>query len=541
MISLVNRARQRVSRIVRKWDVEAPARRFMAFCRRKWPQRRMAGRDSVVLLGLFASKPSIICYAYVANHLAEMHGARIESYQFLGRVNPLLRKLYESFGARFSLDIEGAASAESEIQARVDEILSGLKTKWDVMKLTVDGLLIGDQVYDSYLRFYNESTLQIDDPRFRQVLVHALQILHATRDYLARTRVAAFITDDFSYINAGIITRLMFRAGVPMYVVNVCDPFSISQVDAEPSGTGEYYPPPIVNPYYAFPKLFDRLSAEEKEAAILKARHALEARLSGVFCPLVQMPSTTYAASNERALHEGPEPRILVMLHDFVDSPHGFRNMLFPDFFEWIVFVLERAEKTNFRWYVKPHPSGLDPGRSTMNEANDKVVEELKRRFPKITFLPPATSNQQILNDGVTAMFSVHGTAGHEYAYRDVPVVFCGDNPHIAYDFCLNAKTLEEYEQYIFTADRLRVSIDKRAIEEFFYMYYFYYSDKRSSSANPIDERVFAAPDWESRINRPEIYDEFLAGVTRERERSVGEYLRQVLGEAPQSATSQKL
>jgi len=52
-----------------------------------------------------------------------------------------------------------AAVHENRVQAQATEILSGLKTKWDVMRITVDGVLIGDQVYDSYLRFFNEPTV----------------------------------------------------------------------------------------------------------------------------------------------------------------------------------------------------------------------------------------------------------------------------------------------------------------------------------------------------------------------------------------------
>lgn len=525
MTGLVARTCQHATRVAKRWAAEAPARRFMAFCRQRWPHRDPAPRDSVVLVGLFASYPLIFCYAYVTNHLAKMAGSRIESYQFLGSVNPLVGRLYEAFGARFGLSMADAAPHEGLVQTQAAEIYPGLKTKWDVMKITVDGVLIGDQIYDSYLRFYNEPTVRLDDPRLRELLVQALRIFHATRDYLARNRVSAFLTDDFSYINSGIITRLMFLAKVPVYAVLFGEPFSLMRCDPEPSGAGHQFPPPAIYPYYAFPQLFQKLSETEREEGVEKSRRALEERFSGKFCPLVKVAGTTYAASNERVLDDGTSPRILVMLHDFVDSPHGYREMLFPDFVEWLEFLLTRAEKTPFRWYVKPHPCTADPSRAAMNLANDKAVADLKRRFPWVTVLSAETSNKQILDDGVSAMFTVHGTAGHEYAYHGVPVVYCGDNPHIAYDFNIHAKTLEEYEGYILHADRLQVPIDKRKIEEFFFMNYYHHNHVHGSRVNPIDERIFADPDCETRINRLEAFDEFIAGASPERDRGVTEYL----------------
>ena len=526
MTRLVHRARQRVSRLVAKWDADACHRRFIGFARQKWPQPSPPG-EAVILLGLFPSNPWIFCSAYVTNFLAKKHAARIETYQFVGTVSPSLRKLYAAFGARLALGIADAAAHETRIQTQATEILAGLKTKWDVIQIAVDGVIIGDQIYDTYLRYFNEPTIRLDDPRFRDVLVEALRIFCATRDYLARTRVAAFITDDFSYLNSGIITRLMFRAGVPIYMVAFGDPFHLLKLDSVPTGRGHHpFPCPLsFSRYYAFPQMFAELGEAEKTAAIGRARTALEERLSGKFCPLVNMTGTTYAAGEGRVLDDGPEPRVLVMMHDFVDSPHGFRDILFPDFFEWITFLLERAEKTPFRWYVKPHPCTADASRAAVNRANSEIVERLRQRFPKVTFLPADTSNAQILADGIAAMFTVHGTAGHEYAYRGVPVVNCGDNPHIAYAFNLHAETLPEYERCIREADRLSVDISTRAIEEFFYMNYFFTPDRIGAPVNPIDERHFTGPNWGTRIESPAIFDELIAGATPERERGVAAYL----------------
>lgn len=531
MIGFVNRARERVSRAARNWSQQAPARRFMSFARQRWPHPPSADRDSVVLVGLFPSNPSIFCYAYTVNALAEKFGSRIESYQFIGRVDPHLRRLYESFGARFALNLDAVVPMDDRIQAEADGIMAGLTGKWNVMQIAVDGVLIGDQIYDSYLRFYAEPTVRIDDPRLRSLVVQALRIFYATREYLARTKVSAFITDDFSYINSGIITRLMFLAEVPTYIVCFGDPFWLLKLDMNPSGAGHQYPPPVGFPYYAYRQLFAELPEEEKTSAMTRARCLIEERLAGKFCPHVRMHDTTYALSSERVLQDGPEPRILIMMHDFVDSPHGYRYMHFPDFYEWITFLLDRAEKTPFRWYVKPHPCMADPSRSALSLANDRVVAELQERYPTINFLPPGTSNLQILNDGVKAMFTVHGTSGHEYAYRGVPVVNCGDNPHIAYDFNINPKNLEEYEACIFGADRLQVKVEQRDIEEFIYMHYLYLKERLGSPVNPIDERLFRRADWPEHLSRPAIFDELIDAVTPERERGVAEYFDRLLSQ----------
>jgi hypothetical protein len=525
MSGLVTRTYQHTTRVAKRWLAEAPARRFMSFCRAKWPHRGSDQRDSVVLVGLFNSYPLAFCYAYVINHLAEKFGSRIESYQLHGEVNRFISKLYESFGARFGLGIDAAAPYESLSRQQADEIFAGLKTKEDVVEIAIEGLVIGDQIYNSYLRFFNEPTVHLDDPRLRELIFQSFQIYYAARDYLARNRVTTFFTDDFSYVNSGIITRLLFLKKVPIYQVVFGQPFFLRRVDPEPPGEGYRYPVPVFHSYYRFPEMFRVLPAKVQEAGIERARESLEKRLAGVFCPHVNMSSTTFGDSSGRILDDGPEPRILVMLHDFVDSPHCYRDLLFPDFIEWINFLLERAEQTPFRWYVKPHPCSGEASRAAMNAANEKAVAKLKGRFKKVTFLPPGSSNKQIIQDGVNAMFTVYGTAAHEYAYQNVPVVCCGDNPHIAYDFNIHARTREEYADVIRRADQLQVKIDKRKIEEFLYMNYFYLREKDGSPTNPIDERIFSEPDAELRINQLNAFDRFLASVTPERETGVAAHL----------------
>ena len=229
--------------------------------------------------------------------------------------------------------------------------------------------------------------------------------------------------------------------------------------------------------------------------------------------------------SRERIFADTGRPRIVVMLHDFIDAPHGYRWLLFPDFLEWICFLLERAKETPFDWYVKPHPSSGEPSREAIFRINSEVVEKLKVRFPEIRFLEPTVSNRQIAAEGISSLFTVYGTVAQEFAYMGVPVVNAGDNPHIQYDFNLHAKSVEEYEAYIANADRLSVTIDKTEIEEYCYMYYFYSLDQYSAGANPMDPAIFESQDTLKEVAGPRALEVFMSRATVERERELNSYL----------------
>lgn len=497
---------------------------FVRHNRKKWPDR--SKREGVILIGMIPSKPGSFCYSYVTNYLADKYDARIACCDFVETPNPVTRLVYESFGAKFALGHRDALRYAEQAAEHAKKVFDGLSCKADVLKIKVDGLVVGDQIYNSYLRFHNMPTVDLKDLRLLKVIEQAFQIASACREYLQKNRVHAFFTDDFSYIGIGILTRLMFEAGVPIYLSLFGNPYWIMQIDPEHSGDGHGYPPPVGYRYYKYPSVFATLAPEKQKLGLSTGRKLLEKRLSGAFDPKVNMPESTYAASNQRILGDSDRPRILIMLHDFIDSPHSYRHNLFPDFLEWITYLLERAVQTPFDWYVKPHPFSVYSSRRAIDSANARVIEELKAKYPGVTFLPPGTSNAQILKDGISAMFTVYGTAGHEFAFRGVSVVNCGDNPHIAYNFNIHARSLEEYDSYIRNADRLQISIDPRQIEEFVYMHYFHVQERDGAPVNPIVESLISDPDWNERLNEPGSFFQMLEGMNPKRENAFRDYLK---------------
>jgi len=68
----------------------------------------------------------------------------------------------------------------------------------------------------------------------------------------------------------------------------------------------------------------------------------------------------------------------------------------------------------------------------------------------------------------------MYGTVAHEMAWSGVPVVTCGDHPHIGFDFNQHAKTEKQLKALIQRGDRLRMRISKKEISEYLFMHYFF-------------------------------------------------------------------
>ena len=83
-----------------------------------------------------------------------VYGAGLESFYFAGPPDPLTARIYESFGAPLGLSITDTEAFRGLAEQQAGEIFAGLKTKWDVVNIAVDGVPIGDLIYDTYLRLH---------------------------------------------------------------------------------------------------------------------------------------------------------------------------------------------------------------------------------------------------------------------------------------------------------------------------------------------------------------------------------------------------
>lgn len=504
--------RNTVRDLVHKWRFGDPEKEFCEFARARWPRKT---EGPVLLIHQSTWHTSIVSYAFIANIVAEHYGARLGSWHFARSNESAVEPLYEAFGAPTMVGPKDEEKHLERARQLSKDIFANLKTQRDIMNITVDDLSLGDLIYDSYNRFFLVPTAVLDDPRLLACIQRVLSIYFASKEFLEKTPVAAIFTDHAVYWSGGVLSRLALRRGIPVFHVPFY-PVTLVRLDPQtfhglpddpagfPAGEGSCK---LTLPYHLFPKLFARLTKEQQEAGVLRARRDLETRLSGSskFDPTVLGGSTAYrpvAEGSARLTKTGDRPRMLIMLHDFCDAPHAFRSHLFDDNYHWAVWMLERASQSPYDWYVKSHPYALhDP---EMGAKNDVVLAELKARFPKVTFLDPGVSNLQLVQEGITAMFTGYGTVGHEFAYMGVPSVNAADNPHVNYGFNLHARTREELAAYIEGAADLRIEIDKRQIEEYAYMRYIAYYDHELHPVSIVPPDYVPTPENNKKLGQPD-------------------------------------
>lgn len=525
--------------------MDGATRALIRFNRRKWkPQPKT---DNVVLMGLFSWRPTMCAFSHAANHFAERTGARIEAYFFGRGMDPVVLEIYRSFGARLTLGWSSTTRHEAQARQFADEALAAVRNSDDVFLIRFQDIVLGDLIYDSYIRYFYEATVRLDDPRLREIVEKTFLIALACEEYFARHRVTALFPYDAPYIESGVVHRFAIRHGVPIYALEY-HPFALHAMDtamlAGDPADHRHWPSKL--PLHRFaPEIFAGLDPEQQARGQEAARAALARHFQGIIADKVLAQYGAPATSQGSAFSEpGSEavfaktgrPRMLVMLHDFCDAPNVYRWALFRDFDEWLEFLLTRAAQTDFDWYVKPHPNRHYDRR--MNEANDRITAELQRRYPHVHFLSPQVSNRQILAEGLDAMFTVFGTSAHEFAYHGVPVVTAGDNPQIDYTFNFHPRTREEYARLIRSADRLQIDIDRADIEKFYYLYHFHPYDRLPSGVSILPEEWLRLPNLGQLESSTESFRHFMKTDSPARDRKIADYIDAFLAAQATAAPS---
>lgn len=432
---------------------------FIRHNRKVWGDFRVVAPSGEILVELFGMASSIVAFSYLGNLLAKKHNARIKAYsRNVGKPGSRpkrrsIHRVYESFNSDEVLFFNLSTSQMRDVERLFDKLYPQLKTKKDVENLRVESLWIGDLLYDSHLMNAGVPTVEIAGVKFQESLRRSLECYVYWRDYFNSHNVKAVIVSHCVY-NHAIILRLAIHRSIAAYQITAVHVHYLTKKNLWAYDEFLYYP-----------EEFLKLPAEKQEKGKLEARKRLKKRFAGEVGVDMSYSTKSAYARNERrhVLQESHRIKVFVVLHCFFDSPHPYGVNLFPDFYEWLTFLGEISEKTDYDWYMKTHPD-FRPG-------NIPIVETFLEKYPKFRLLPSDTSHLDVIDDGIDFVLTVYGTVGFEYAALGVPVInasMC--NPHIRYNFNIHPRTVAEYEAILMNLADQTLAIDINEIYEYYYM-----------------------------------------------------------------------
>jgi len=438
---------------------------FVDYCLKRWPRIDQTNRESIVLVEFYSVDQTVLAFSYFTNILADRFKSRIVSFSLSDRNRHLfywryrrMSKIFKSFNAKshFNTEIQGQASVS--VISILESLLVNIKCKNDVLEISINGDLVGNEIYEAYLIEHRKPTIDIHSVDFKEFLLKCIKTYVFWDDFLDHHDVKGVVMSHGIY-RYGIIKTIANRKGIPVYLPTVRSLYCLKR----PSDWGL----PLYNSY---PRVFKSLPQEVRNAGIEWAKERLELRFSGAVG--IDMSYSTKSAFkrepvSKKVLRESDRVKVLIATHCFFDNPNCYGRNLFPDFYEWINYLGELSEVTDYDWYLKTHPDVL-PG-------NDNVLSELLSKYKRITRLPSEASHLQLVEEGISHVLTVYGSVGHECPLLGQTVINAGEkNPHIGYAFNIHAKTIEEYRHYLLNLPVVRRIVDMDEVYEFYYMHYKY-------------------------------------------------------------------
>lgn len=330
-----------------------------------------------------------------------------------------------------------------------------LREQNNQFSLIINGVEIADLVVDSYLRFKPSPEFNVNDPFVRKLVWQALRDLRQANQYFGHnSRPDWYLTSYTTYLEHGIAARVALKHGISVWSFG-----SLSRFTKKLSGFDSYQTPDFSD----YRSTFDLL--DEKKSKLELARQHLDNRLSGgIDSATCYMKKSAYDFSAIE-LPDGLDGAAVIFLHDFYDSPHVYPDLIFDDFWSWVCFTIEKLDKANIRFFIKPHPNQV--------ALSDVAVERLSRKYPNLNWLSTKVNNLQLAHGGIACGITAYGTVAHELAYLGVPSICCARHPHHTFDFCRTARTTEEYSNYLVEYDFLPAPRDvmKNQALTFYYMH----------------------------------------------------------------------
>lgn len=430
-------------------------RRFIRHNRTAWRGWSDRTAKAMILVDLYPVAETLISYSYFLNVLAAKHRARIKSFSpTLG--SRVTRKTYESFNAAGHVTTWLTTAQRERRDALFREIMAGIRTKQDVFDLFVQGIWVGIDIYETYLRA-GRPTVDLEDPKLAETVREGIGLVIFWQEFFAENLVAAVVVSHDCYLHMDVPSKVAYQAGVPVYLPNIR---GISRADR---------PHAIYSHFPDYKHIFRQLPPEEQRDGLELARRQLGRRLSGevgVDMPYAEKSAFSQSADAPEVLKKSDRIKVLICSHCFYDNPHGYGGMLFLDFYEWLHYLGRMSERTPYDWYLKVHPDVL-PG--TL-----ETIEKILKKFPRITLISHQTSHHQLAKEGLDFALTAYGSVGHELPALGIQVINAAYNPHVAYDFNWHPKSLDEYEYLLLNLNKLHKDVVLDEIYEFYFTHYYY-------------------------------------------------------------------
>ena len=435
----------------------------------------------IILVDFFDYYPFIIYWAEVCNFLNNKYGFQLKYFyfpfynSFFSKFNFFLKKrkkIYEAFNC-FELINEIDLKINQNFKSKIiNSFKDKVSSKEELLKYKVKDILVGDLIYDTYLRTKNSrarATIDnLDDEYLISLVVRSHVIVDKLIDIFTDYNVKLLLPSHSSYIQYGVSVRIATKNNVPVIFLYKKG-LSGKKIYFLKKDDDQVYDN---LPYHRFKATFRQMSVSAQKNALSIGNELINKRFSGKGDDYMRkFKVNPYKKNiNSNLIKLNSKKKYFIFSHCFFDTSHNFRNMIYTDLYEWIIETIKIIKLTyNYEIYIKSHPFS--------KWGNKQILKQIVKNFPDVVLLGEEISNHDIIKSKPELILTVHGSVGHEFPVKKIAVLNAGDNQHINYQFNLHANNIQQYKDMILNIDKHKKNLifSHKELCEFWYMRFFHY------------------------------------------------------------------
>lgn len=349
-----------------------------------------------------------------------------------------------------------------------------IKKKINLLSLKYKNILIGDLIYDTYLRFRNYPTIDFMDGFLNYLIIKSYEINSDVNRLIKKYNPKIYFTGYTTYMQNGLPTRFFLSRNIKVYsgknYVKLNQKLTKSYFSHHPN-------------HKNFMSLFEKLNNKKKIIQFSKKNIAMKYNTNNKNIP-------TYLKLNPYKQNQKLEKffynklkniKGVLFLQSFHDAPHSWGKMIFPDFYTWCVFTLNLIKKYKLPIAVKPHPN---ENFFVESLKMPNTIKRLKKRYKDLVWLDERLNNKYIFKF-IKYGISASGSILFELALFNKIAISCGDHPGRYFNFAIEAKNQSDYKKLLTKPiKQFKKKTDLKSLYIFNYMYYLH-----SRSSIPIKNK----------------------------------------------------
>ena len=345
-----------------------------------------------------------------------------------------------------------------------NKIFKKIKNTNQLINLNYKGIDIGKYIFQSYSRELLKEQVDINDPKLRKFIIEAITYVNNLNFILKKKKIEKLFISHSIFIRYGILCKYFSKVKrSKIFILQPGDRLGNFFKNIDFIKLDSNYLVQMES-YWNYKREFKRLKNKKKLLKISFKELNQRINRSKMNKHIMIGEINPYGKKKIVKFQNIKKDKMIILASNFFDSSFFYRNSLFIDSYTYTEKLLEIAKKTDFEWYIKPHPDG--------QPENEILIKKLKSKYPFLNILPRSISNKSFKINNFKSMFSFEGTAIHEFIFMGIPSYCVGDNKQSAYSFGKPSKNFQHFKKTILNANKSK-KFNIQDVYEFNYMYTF--------------------------------------------------------------------